>query len=873
LINLLNACTDCKLTLISAPAGFGKTTLLSEWAAQIKSPVIWVSLDEGDNNLSRFMAYLLAALERIDVDIGPAAQLMVQSPEIPSFDILLPMIINEVAETPKPFTLVLDDYHEILDKQVHQLVASILDDLPPQMHIIISSRSDPPWPQARLRGRGELIEIRADDLRFTTHETARFMSNVLGFELSVGDINALEKSTEGWIAGLQMAALSMQGREDVASFIKAFSGAHRFILDYLVEEVLDQQPSDVQEFLLRTSILERMSAPLCNVVTERVNSQTILTRLEGANLFLVPLDDERRWYRYHNLFADLLRVRLGQIQSEQIMILHRRASEWFEKNELIAEAVSHAVEANDFERVVSLLAGNALSMIYQGELRNLVTWLKAFPGEALSSQPWLNIARAWTLTYTGKFDAIESLLNKTETALMNLDDRIEKPILSDVEFRSLRGHITTIRAYTAAIRGENTRATELANAALQNLSVDDFMVRGYTMTLLGSLLRMSGDLFAADKASSKAVDLSQAAGDCHLSAVVLCDLAALQYTKGQLHKAVATCREVLQISAKYAGQSGRPLPVKGYALTRLSAVLREWNDLENALRYAREGLELCKQWGRVDFLVYSCIELAKILQAIEDVDGAFEVIQMGKRLVNTISPWPGHLLEPAQVQLWLSHGNLVDVSSWVQDSELSSDDNISFQYLFRYIILARVFIAQKVFDEAEKLLKRLLEVAEATGATKYVIEILILQAVALQTQGEIDQALVPLARALALAETEGYVRTFIDEGIPMVVLLRQAIVCGIAVRYAGQLLAFLEKETSGKTVSRKASIKSISEPLSERELQVLRLLTTHLSSREIASQLVISVNTTRSHIKNIYSKLNVHNRTDAVTSAREMDLI
>jgi LuxR family maltose regulon positive regulatory protein len=873
LIERLNAGMECKLTLISAPAGFGKTTLLSEWVAQIRCPVAWVSLDNGDNNLSYFLTHLLTALQRINVCVSKSVHSILQFTEIPHFGTLSTWLINEIAETPETFTLVLDDYHEIIDRQIHELISLILDGQPLQMHIIISSRADPPWSLAQLRGRREVSEIRADDLRFTIEETATLLSNIMGFHLAPEDIATLERRTEGWITGLQMAALSMRGREDVSSFIKTFSGTHRFILDYLVDEVIDQQHSDVQEFLLRTSILERMSAPLCNAVTGNDNSQTTLTQLEQNNLFLIPLDDERRWFRYHHLFTDLLRVRLGQTQSEQISILHRRASEWYERNELIAEAVSHAWEANEFERVVNLLAGNALAMIYQGELRTLIPWLEALSHKALCSQPWLNIARAWTLSYAGKFDAIESLLKKTETTFVRLDGLVEEPLLSEVEFQSLIGHIATIRAYTAAIRGENSYAVEQAYEALQNLPAGNSMVRGYIMTLLGAALRSSGDLIAADKATSDAIAISQAAGDCSLAAIVLCDLAALQYTKGQLHEAAATCQEVQQISAQYARQSGRSLPVMGYAHMRLSAVLREWNNLENASRYAKEGLELCMQWGQADFLVYSYIELAKILLATGDMDDAFDAIQMGKRVVKAISPWPRFYLEVEQVQLWLALGNILDVSSWVQDSGLSSEDKLSFQYLFRYINLARVFIALRRFNEAAKLVERLLEVVEVTGATGYVIEILTLQAITLQAQGEIDRALNSLARALALAEPEGYVRTFIDEGIPMGVLLRQAISHGIAVRYAGKLLAVLEKETSGKSVCRMLSVKSIAEPLSERELQVLRLLNTYLSSKEIAAELFISVNTIRSHIKNIYSKLNVHSRKDAVTRAREIELL
>jgi LuxR family maltose regulon positive regulatory protein len=753
------------------------------------------------------------------------------------------------------------------------MLSFILENQPPQMHLVISSRADPPWPLARLRVRGDLTEIRTRDLRFTTDEAATFLNNVMGLKLSPQEVASLEGLTEGWIAGLQMAALSMRGRKDVSGFIKSFSGSHRFILDYLVEEVLDQQSLTIQEFLLKTSILESLSGPLCDAVTDREDSQKTLTQLEQANLFLVPLDDERRWYRYHHLFADLLRIRLEHTQPEQTPTLHRRASEWFEHNGLIAEAVSHALEANDFERVVRLLAGNALAMIYYGELRTLVSWLEVLPDEVVRSQPWLNIAHAWTLAYAGKFDAIEPLLKEVEIALVGLDKHVEGPVLSEVECQRIVGHVAIIRTYTTALRGDSSRAAELACEALQHLPGDDLMVRGYIMTLLGAVLRTSGDFIAATEASTKAIAISQAAGDSHLSAVVLCDQAALYYSQGHLHKAAATCQDVQQISDKYVGQSGKALPVMGYAYIRLSAVLREWNDLETATRYAGEGLELCKQWGQADFLVSSYIEVAKVLQANGDIHGAFDAILNGKRIASTVSPWPGFHVEAQQVRLWLAHGNLEDVSCWVQESGLRIDDRLSYQYLFRYIVLARVFIAQGVFDEAAGLLSRLLEVAETARAMGYVIEILVLQAMSLQAQGKTDQALTELERALSLAEPEGYVRTFIDEGILMGKMLRQAVVQGIAMDYAEKLLSALELETKDRLGPRSSFFKSMVEPLSKRELEVLRLLKTHLSSTDIAEELTISVNTVRTHIKSIYSKMNVHNRQDAVQRAQELELL
>jgi len=773
----------------------------------------------------------------------------------------------------RPFVVVLDDYHVIREPTIQEMLTSIVENQPAQMNLVISSRADPPWPLARLRVRGDLTEIRTHNLRFTTDEAATFLNNVMGLKLSPQEVASLEGLTEGWIAGLQMAALSMRGRKDVSGFIKSFSGSHRFILDYLVEEVLDQQSLTIQEFLLKTSILESLSGPLCDAVTDGENSRTTLTQLEQANLFLVPLDDERRWYRYHHLFADLLRIRLEQTQPEQTSTLHRRASKWFEQNRLIAEAVSHALEGNDYERVVNLLAGNALAMIYHGKLRTLDSWLEALPNEVVRSQPWLNIAHAWTLAYAGKFDAIEPLLKEAEKALVGFNEHIEGHVQSEVECQRILGQIAAVRVYIAARRGKISRSTELACEALKYLPADDLMVRGYIMTLLGTVLRTSGDFIAATEASSKAIALSQVAGDSHLSAVILCDQAALHYSQGQLHKAAATCRDAEQISDKYAEQSGRLLPVMGYAYSRLSAVLREWNDLETATHYAGEGLELCKQWGQADFLVYSYIEVAKVLQAIGDMDGAFDAIQKGKRVASNVSPWPGFHVAAQQARLLLAQGNLGDVSYWVQDSGLRSDDKLSFQYLFRYIILARVFIAQRAFDEAARLLARLLVVAEAAGAIGYVIEILVLQMMALQAQGKIDQALIPLERALALAKPEGYVRTFIDEGLPMDKMLRQAVVQGIAVGYAGKLLAALEMETKDRLGPRSASLRSMVEPLSERELEVLRLLKTNLSSTDIAEELTISVNTVRTHIKSIYSKLNVHNRQDAVQRAQELELL
>ena len=865
-----------KLILISVPAGFGKTTLLSEWVAGCGRPVAWVSLDKADNDPARFWAYVIFALQTAHPNVGEAALAALQSPQPPPIEMPLTSLINEIAEIPDPLVLVLDDFHMITGHQVHDGITFLVDNLPPQMHLVLSSRANPPWPLARMRARREITELRVDDLRFTPAEAAAFLNDVMGLGLSAEEIATLDTRTEGWIAGLQMAALSMQGRTDVTAFIKAFSGSHRFVLDYLVEEVLDRQSSAIQAFLLKTSILDRLTALLCDVVTDSNDSQTILIQLEQANLFLVPLDDERRWYRYHRLFADLLRSRLQQTQADQVPTLHCRASEWYEKNDLIAEAVSHALTAGDIERVARLVEGNALAMMDRGELTTLVGWLDALPDEVVCSRPWLCVAHAWVLAYAGQADAVEPLLRDAEKAL----DGFDQAAKADVEGQRIAGHIAAIRTYVAGLRGDMSRSAELAREALERLSEEDLMARGWTALMLGFALRYKGDLVGAAHALAEATAISQMAGDSHVVMLVLCELAALQFLQGRLHKAAATCRDALQSADEYARRGGQRLPVTGYAYARMSNVLREWNDLEAALRHAREGLELCKQWRQADALLEGYIHLARALQAIGDADGALSAIQEAKQVASDVSPWFVVYAEAYEARLWLAQGDVATAALWAQESGLSIDDDLSFQYEFIYRTLARILVTQsrsdptgRLLDEALGLLAQLLQVVEVVGAMGSAIEILVLQAMALQAQGEGDQALTALERALSLAEPEGFVRIFIDEGAPMGRLLRQAIAHGSAADYAGKLLAALEKETKDERQIEQPCPSPLVEPLSERELEVLRLLTTHLSSTEIAKELCISVNTTRSHIKNIYSKLNVHRRVEAIQRAEELELL
>jgi LuxR family maltose regulon positive regulatory protein len=885
LIERLNAGLDRKLTLVSAPAGFGKTTLLSEWIAgcaqtESKVCVAWLSLDGGDNDPLRFWTYFIAALQTVQPALGRSALAALQSSQSPSVDALLTGLINEIAEIPGPLAFVLDDFYCVEAEPIHDALAFLLDHLPPQMHLIIATRSDPPLPLSRLRGRGQLAELRTADLRFAADEAAAFLNSVMGLGLSPADVAALEERTEGWIVGLQMASLAMQarlsmgGQSDLSGFIKAFSGSHRFVLDYLVEEVLAQQSPDVQEFLLKTSILERMTAPLCDAVTARDDSQTILAYLEGANLFLVPLDDERHWYRYHQLFADLLRSRLQLTQPDGIPALHCRASEWYGCGGQIVEAVGHALLAGDVEWIEQLVAGNALAVIYHGELATVARWLDALPAELARSRPRLCVAQAWTLAHAGQVDSVEPLLGDAERALARPDEYTDAPLRSAAEGQQIAGHIAAIRAYVAALKGDWSRAADLAREALDCLPEADLTVWGWTALLLGCELRSGGDFAAATLALAEARVISRAAGDSHLEVDVLWEQAVLQSGRGQLRRVMSTCEEALQIADEYTRRAGRQLPVTGYTYAMMSHVLCEWNDLGSALRYAREGIDLCMQWGQADALAQGYSYLARVLHATGDTAGALDTIQEAKHVTRGLNPWYAITAGAHEARIRLAQGDVAAATRWLQGSGLSADGELTIEYCISYLSMARILMAQDRLDETLGLLMRLFKIVEAAGAMGPAIGIFVLQALVLQAQGEGEQAPAALERALSLAEPEGYVRTFIDEGEPMTALLRQAAARGIAVEYAGKLLSEWAKEaTRAEPAGESPALPAEFEPLTEREMEILRLLAIGLSNREIAEQLFLAVGTVKKYTSNIYGKLSVHSRTQAAAKARELGLL
>jgi LuxR family maltose regulon positive regulatory protein len=901
LVERLKAGLDRRLVLVSAPAGFGKTTIISECAARCRHPVAWVSLDKGDNEPVQFWTYVVTALQKNPhiqgSELGQTVLAMLRSSQPPPMETLLHGLMNELAEISGPFVLILDDFHQISNPQINDALALFVEHQPPQMHLVISSRADPPWPLARWRASGQLVELRTDDLRFTSEEAAAFLNEVMGLDLSTADIAALAARTEGWIAGLQMAALALQGTRsmegrDTKSFLGAFSGSHRFVLDYLVEEVLERQSGEIQEFLLQTSVLERLTAPLCDAVrfgeaespssssrsavrfgeAESPNSsQVILEGLERANLFLVPLDDERRWYRYHHLFADLLRSRLQQILPDLVPILHLRASRCQEQNGYIAEAVGHALLIPDAERVAYLIEGNALAILERGELTTLVGWLDTLPEDVVRSHPWLSVSYAWVLVYTGQLDIVESYLRDAEGALASPGGHIA-------------GHIAAIRAYATDLAGDKHRTAELARKALEYLPEADLRTRGLAMSLLIPALYWSGDPAGADEITDQAIAISQASDDSLVAVRVLCELAELQVARGQLRKAAATCYDALQLADEHSRHGAWRLPVTGPAHTLLGLVFAEWNDLEPALRHARESVELCNRWKQAENLVHSYVALSVVLQATGDLVGALAALREARQVASKISDYYTDYIAAHEARLLLAQGNLSAASRWAASWEgmVPADEKLAFWREHEFFALVRVLLTQgrqqggRSLDRALLWLSWLLEEAEKAGAWKRVLLALVLRAMALHAQGKDGEALAGLARALALGEPEGYVRTFIDEGPQMGQLLRRAVLQGIAVDYAGKLLAALEEEATKGAIPLSVSEEvgpPMVEPLSPRETEVLRLLTTHLSHAEMAEELVVSVNTVRSHVKSIYGKLDVHSRMEAVECARELGLL
>ncbi|MCE7980427.1 MAG: helix-turn-helix transcriptional regulator [Caldilinea sp. CFX5] len=905
-----------KLTLVSAAAGFGKTTLVSEWIHQQaaggrrqaaetfhpSSPILhpsnvaWLSLDEGDNDPTRFLTYLVAALQTIKPGIGAGIKAALQSPQPPPTDAILTTLLNEIAVTPEPFLLILDDYHLIDSQPVDQALAFLVEHQPPQMHLVITTREDPALPLARLRVRGQLTELRAADLQFTPAEAAEFFNRVMGLNLAAEEIAVLEARTEGWIAGLQLAALSMQGHQDVHGFIRAFAGEHRFIVDYLVEEVLQRQPEAVRGFLLQTAILDRLSGPLCDAVTEQTGSNARLETLQRGNFFLIPLDDKRTWYRYHHLFADVLRMYLTAEQPDQAPILHRRASAWYAQHGLAGDAIHHALAAADFDRAADLIE-HALPLMRQSRQEaTLLGWLQALPDEVFQRRPVLSAHYAGTLLQNGQLDGVESRLRAAERWLAMPVDRREQPVFVDEEeFQRLPGSVAMYRAAMALAQGDVANTMKYARQVL-DLADEDFM-RGAASALLGLAFWTGGDLETAHRMYGEGMAFLQRDG--YLSDVIggSVSLADIWITQGRLRAAMSAYEHGLQLATK----PGLP-PLRGAADMHvgMSEIYRERNDLATATQHLRQSKALGELNGLPKNPYRWRVAMARIQAAQGDLDGALDLLDEAERLyISDFSP-NVRPVRALKTRVWLAQGRLGEALGWAREQGLSVEDDLCYLREFEHITLARIRLAHCKSDHSASPLRetigflaRLLQAAEAGGRMGSVIEILLLQALANQIQGDIPAALPLLERALTLSEPEGYVRIFVDEGEPLRFLIfdfgfwisqqppteqnRKLSV------YADKLLAAFGDEQANageswiaeqsKIQNPKSKIQNLVEPLSQRELELLRLFKTELSGPEIAQELVVALSTIRTHTKSIYSKLNVNSRRAAVNRGVELGLI
>jgi len=891
-----------KLTLISAPAGFGKTTLVSEWVAVCDRPVAWLSLDEGDKDPTRFLTYLVAALQTIMVNIGEGVLGVLQSPQPPSTESILTALLNEITSIPDHFILVLDDFHVIDSKPVGEALAFLLEHLPPQMHLVITTREDPHLPLARLRARGQLTELRAIDLRFAPTEAAEFLNAVMGLDLSAADVAALENRTEGWIAALQFAALalrgplSMQGQKDATGFIQSFTGSHHFVLDYLVEEVLQQQSETVQAFLLRTSILDRLFGPLCDAVlgSPSASGQQTLEYLERANLFIVPLDNERRWYRYHHLFADVLRVHLMAEQPDQVSALHRRASDWYEDNGSTDNAIRHALAAEDFARAADLVELVMPAMNRSRQFATLLGWLKALPDELVRVRPVLSTGYALVSLSSGELGGVEPRLRDAERWLDMTADMRERPespaagmvVVDEEEFRRLPGMIALFRGGQALARGDMPETVKNARRALDLALEDDHLMRGAAASQLGLAAWTSGDLDAARQLTADGMANVRLAGYISSAiggAIVLADI---QIAQGRLHEAMTTYERALL----WATEPGAPV-LQGAAdmYVGMSDLHREHNDLKTATQHLLTSQALGEVAGLPQNPYRWCAAMARIREAQGDLDGALDLLDQAERLYDGALSPNVRPVATRKTRVWVAQGRLGEALGWARAQGLSVEDELSYLHEFDHITLARVFLARYQSDRADGsisevvgLLERLLKAAEEGGRRGSVIEILVLQAIAYHAQGDLPSALLPLQHALALAEPEGYVRMFLDEGSSMMQLLREASAREIMPDYTDKLLAAFEAE------KRKSEDKPdlppalpeghrdgepLVEPLKQRELKILQLIAQGLSNREIGERLFLALSTVKGHNRKIFDKLQVQSRTEAVARARELGLL
>jgi len=889
------------LTLIAAPAGFGKTTLIATHVCDCGMPVAWLSLDKNDNQVNRFLSYLVAALQEADSRIGGDAVQLLQANEPVSPEIILTELINDLDVSGQDIALVLDDFQFIKNQVVHDAVAFLIEHCPATFHLVIASRSDPPLPLARLRARGHLVELRAAELRFTNPEVTSYLNDVMELNLDTGLISLMEERTEGWIAGLQMASIALQssdslrGVQEARQFIEAFSGTNRYILDYLLEEVLASQSPEVQRFLLYTSILERLNAELCNAVLadagmgedgdqgrldlvdqlSKGKKESTLEYLERANLFLVPLDDERRWYRYHHLFSDLLRAQLHKkVGEDDVARLHLLASEWHERNGSVLESIQHASMAGDVERVEILIGQNYMEMMNRGEMSWIRSWTGSLSGELVSQRPWLCIYEAQNHAWYGELDEADRLLDEAEKIIRSLSP--------SPEINLMKGHLFYVRSRVTAMRGDISRAIgqclaarELIPASNQGLQIDTSMTLGYEYFL-------SGDYQNARKVLDETIRMGMISGSVINTVAAHCILARLHAVQGEFRQSLDLYQHALKIIPE---ESGQHLGARAMVEAGISEVLCERNDLETALQHNRQSLKWMPWWGKADDYVLAYVTQARILLSQAKTNEAAEAVGKASELVRKRGVFSEALnvIDVCRVKLWLHLGDLPRARHWAaaQDQLPVPEIHHGFTNELIQITRGRVMLADSRTVEADKLLAQVEDNARIARRMSRVIEALLLRALVMQQDGELEQAVLVIKESLELALPEGYVRIFLDEGKSMKQLLESTLTrlgqdkdSAFLRTYIRHLLSCFESEPGSVAVKEPGLVTgNLVEPLSQREMEVLDLIAQGHTNKAIGQVLVVSPGTVKAHSASIYRKLDVSNRTEAVARARQLGIL
>jgi LuxR family transcriptional regulator, maltose regulon positive regulatory protein len=856
--------------LVCAPAGFGKTALLADWASRRRQRLGWLSLDGADNDPARFWRHVAAALDQVRPGIAEQLAALLGPPPPPSFEPLVAALINQLAAGPEQVALVLDDYHLLESPAVHASVQFLLEHRPRSLALLVASRADPPLPLARLRARGQLVELRAADLRFTPEEAAALLA-ATGPELAADSVAALTERTEGWVAGLQLAGLSLQGHPDPDRLVASFSGSHRYVLDFLAEEVLDRQPDDVRAFLLETSVLER----LCDAVCGRGDSQQLLERIERANLFLVPLDQVRGWWRYHQLFADLLRARLRQQQPGRVAELHRAAAGWCQAHGLADDAIGHALAAGDAAWAARLVERHADAVLLRSEGATLARWLAALPAELVDTRPRLLLAQALFALVSGRSETVEAPLRAAERALAEARDQVEEPfepsvgraasLIVNVPATLALGH-----AFLAELHGDADRVITFGRRTLAELGEGEWTLGAITRGHLGVAEWLAGRLPEAERALAAATTELRAAGQRFL-AVRVCEYRShVQRARGDLDAALGSLELALEIAAP-------PAPAAGIAQVGIAEVAYQRDQLDTALQQLTEGIASCRQLIYTQPLATGLATLAWVRQAQGEEAGALEAMQAAGQVAPSLDVASLPNPVPAQrARLLLAQGDLAAASAWTRQRDLRPDDQASYPREPEQLLLARVLLAHDRPDQALGLLQRLRGLAAAQGRNGSLIEIQALRALALAAQGDAPGAVATLAEALRLAAPQGHVRVFVDEGAPMAALLGRLVAArraepadaaGVPLDHLGRLLRAFG---TGRAA---APMPGLVEGLSERELEVLRLLAAGKANQQIAEELVVALGTVKKHVTHILDKLGAANRTEATARARELGLL